>query len=171
MKTPLEGIRVLDLSRLVAGNVLTAQLADFGADVIKIERPGRGYDLRHWRDEGVETWWKVYGRNKRSLALDLKDKDALAQLKALVPLSDVFVENFVPGKLEAMGLGVRRRVLEGARAAEAAEAAGEACRLAPDHAAPHRALGRAHRLAEEPEAVGVAAATPRPDPRCRAGRA
>ena len=106
MKTPLEGIRVLDLSRLVAGNVLTAQLADFGADVIKIERPGRGDDLRHWRDEGVETWWKVYGRNKRSLALDLKDKDALAQLKALVPLSDVFVENFVPGKLEAMGLGV-----------------------------------------------------------------
>ena len=106
MKTPLEGIRVLGLSRLVAGNVLTAQLADFGADVIKIERPGRGDDLRHWRDEGVETWWKVYGRNKRSLALDLKDKDALAQLKALVPLSDVFVENFVPGKLEAMGLGV-----------------------------------------------------------------
>ena len=106
MKAPLEGIRVLDLSRLVAGNVLTAQLADFGADVIKIERPGWGDDLRHWRDEGIETWWKVYGRNKRSLSLNLKDAESLAQLKALIALSDVLVENFVPGKLEAMGLGV-----------------------------------------------------------------
>ena len=60
MKTPLEGVRVLDLSRLVAGNVLTTKLADFGADVIKIEHPGRGDDLRHWREEGIETWWKVY---------------------------------------------------------------------------------------------------------------
>ena len=106
MKAPLEGIRVLDLSRLVAGNVLTAQLADFGADVIKIERPGWGDDLRHWRDEGIETWWKVYGRNKRSLSLNLKDAESLAQLKALIALSDVLVENFVPGKLEAMWLGV-----------------------------------------------------------------
>ena len=55
MKTPLEGVRVLDLSRLVAGNMLSTQLADFGADVIKIERPVRGDDLRHWREEGVET--------------------------------------------------------------------------------------------------------------------
>ena len=53
MKTPLEGVRVLDLSRLVAGNVLTTQIADFGADVIKIELPGRGDDLRHWREEGI----------------------------------------------------------------------------------------------------------------------
>ena len=59
MKTPLEGVRVLDFSRLVAGNVLTTQLADFGADVIKIERPGRGDDLRHWREAGIETWWKA----------------------------------------------------------------------------------------------------------------
>ena len=102
---PLDGIRVLDLSRLVAGNVLSVALADFGADVIKIERPGRGDDLRHWQDEGIETWWKVYGRNKRSLALDLKDASALETLKKLVAISDVLVENFVPGKLEGMGLG------------------------------------------------------------------
>jgi len=96
MKTPLEGVRVLDLSRLVAGNVLTTQLADFGADVIKIERPGRGDDLRHWREEGIETWWKVYGRNKRSIVLDLKVSEDLDKLKALVSQSDVFVENFTP---------------------------------------------------------------------------
>ena len=58
MKTPLEGVRVLDLSRLVAGNVLTTQLADFGADVIKIERPGRGDDLRHWRERGLKPGGK-----------------------------------------------------------------------------------------------------------------
>jgi len=106
MKTPLEGLRVLDLSRLVAGNVLTTQLADFGADVIKIERPERGDDLRHWREEGIETWWKVYGRNKRSIVLDLKVSEDLDKLKALVSQSDVLVENFVPGKMEEMGLGV-----------------------------------------------------------------
>ena len=104
-KHPLDGIRVLDLSRLVAGNMLSVVLADFGADVIKIERPGRGDDLRHWQEDGIETWWQVYGRNKRSLALDLKDAACLEDLKSLVALSDVFVENFVPGKLEEMGLG------------------------------------------------------------------
>ena len=101
---PLDGIRVLDLSRLVAGNMLSVVLGDFGADVIKVENPGRGDDLRHWRVGGIETWWKVYGRNKRSLELNLKDAKALSRLKALVKTSDVFIENFVPGKLEALGL-------------------------------------------------------------------
>lgn len=101
---PLDGIRVLDLSRLVAGNMLSVVLGDFGADVIKVENPERGDDLRHWRVGGVETWWKVYGRNKRSLELNLKDTKALGRLKALVKTSDVFIENFVPGKLEALGL-------------------------------------------------------------------
>jgi len=101
---PLDGIRVLDLSRLVAGNMLSVVLGDFGADVIKVENPGRGDDLRHWRVGGIETWWKVYGRNKRSLELNLKDTKALSRLKALVKTSDVFIENFVPGKLEALGL-------------------------------------------------------------------
>jgi len=100
----LAGIRVLDLSRLVAGNMLSVVLGDFGADVIKVEHPGRGDDLRHWAENGIETWWKVYGRNKRSLALDLKDEASLESLKKLIALSQVFIENFVPGKLEELGL-------------------------------------------------------------------
>jgi len=99
---PLDGVRVIDLSRLVAGNVTTVLLADFGADVIKVEHPDRGDDLRRWSENGVETGWTVYGRNKRSLALDLKD---------LVRSAHVFVENFVPGKLESLGL--RPDVLHG----------------------------------------------------------
>ena len=75
---PLAGVRVLDLSRLVAGNMVTHVLADFGADVIKVEDPQRGDDLRHWRVEGVPTFWKVYARNKRSLALDYRSPEGLA---------------------------------------------------------------------------------------------
>lgn len=100
----LDGIRVLDLSRLVAGNMLSFVLGDFGADVIKVERPGRGDDLRHWAENGIETWWKVYGRNKRSVTLDLKDDVALSNLKRLIATSQVLIENFVPGKLEDLGL-------------------------------------------------------------------
>lgn len=102
---PLDGIRVLDLSRLVAGNVTSVILADFGADVIKIEHPTRGDDLRQWTEDGIETWWQVYGRNKRSVALDLKDEVSLDALKRLVATSHVFIENFVPGKLEELRLG------------------------------------------------------------------
>jgi crotonobetainyl-CoA:carnitine CoA-transferase CaiB-like acyl-CoA transferase len=102
---PLHDVRVLDLSRLVAGNVVTHMLADFGADVIKVEAPGRGDDLRAWRVEGVSTYWKVYGRNKRSLALDYRSGRGRDLLLALVRDAQVLVENFVPGKLEKMGLG------------------------------------------------------------------
>ncbi|NKB68993.1 MAG: CoA transferase [Candidatus Latescibacteria bacterium] len=105
-RLPLDGIRVLDLSRLVAGNMTSVVLADFGADVIKVEHPQRGDDLRRWSEDGVETWWKVYGRNKRSLALDLKDAEALKSLKRMAASSQVLIENFVPGKLEELGLGV-----------------------------------------------------------------
>jgi len=100
---PLAGVRVLDLSRLVAGNLLSLYLADFGADVIKIERQD-GDDLRRWREGGKEIYWKVYGRNKRSLVLDLKSVEGLAQLKKLVRHSQILIENFVPGGLEKMGL-------------------------------------------------------------------
>jgi formyl-CoA transferase len=103
--TPLQDIRVLDLSRLVAGNVVTHVLADFGADVIKVETPKGGDDLRNWRVEDVSTHWKVYARNKRSLALDYRDPAGLALLLRLVAIADVLVENFIPGKLERMGLG------------------------------------------------------------------
>ena len=101
---PLDGVRVLDLSRLVAGNMLTLFLADFGADVIKIEREGQGDDLRNWREAGHEIYWKVYGRNKRSMVLDLKAKSDLASFKRLVGTAQILVENFVPGGLEKMGL-------------------------------------------------------------------
>lgn len=101
---PLKDVRVLDLSRLVAGNMLTLFLADFGADVIKIEREGKGDDLRNWREADESIYWKVYGRNKRSIVLDLKSDDGLSALKRLVRHSHIFVENFVPGGLEKMGL-------------------------------------------------------------------
>jgi len=100
---PLHDVRVLDLSRLVAGNMLTVFLADFGADVIKIERD-TGDDLRHWREEGREIYWKIYGRNKRSMVLDLKSESGMATLRKLVRHSQALVENFIPGGLEKMGL-------------------------------------------------------------------
>ncbi len=101
---PLAGVRIVDLSRLVAGNMVTHVLSDFGADVIKVEDPKRGDDLRHWRVEGVSTFWKVYARNKRSLALDYRTADGLAALREVISSAHVLVENFVPGKLEQLGL-------------------------------------------------------------------
>lgn len=102
-KGPLSDVRVLDLSRLVAGNMLSVQLADFGADVIKIEPPA-GDPLRDWTDEGQSLHWKTYGRNKRSVMLNLREPAAMAALKAILPSADVFIENYRPGVLEKMGL-------------------------------------------------------------------
>lgn len=93
---PLHGVRILDLSRLFAGNVLTQLLGDFGADVIKVEPP-EGDTLRHWKVEDVATHWQVYGRNKRSLCLNLRDPRAIALLKKLVPTADILLESFRPG--------------------------------------------------------------------------
>lgn len=100
---PLSGVRVLDLSRLVAGNSLTQVLADFGADVIKIESPS-GDTLRAWKTEDIETNWKLYARNKKSLGLQLRSPRARQLLLDLVPSAAVFVESFRPGTLEKMGL-------------------------------------------------------------------
>ena len=100
---PLEGLRVLDLSRLVAGNTLTQVLGDFGAEVIKVEPP-EGDTLRAWNVEGVATNWKLYARNKKSLSLDLRRPEAIDLVKRLAASSAVFVESFRPGTLEAMGL-------------------------------------------------------------------
>ncbi|MFK8253328.1 CaiB/BaiF CoA transferase family protein [Ancylobacter terrae] len=102
---PLDGVRIVDMSRLVAGNMTTHVLADYGADVIKIERPGKGDDLRNWRVEGVEVFWKVYSRNKRSVALDIHHPDDREMLLRLIDTAQVLVENFVPGTLERWGLG------------------------------------------------------------------
>lgn len=103
-KGPLQGVKVVDMSRLVAGNMLSLFLADFGADVIKVERPGQGDDLRNWREAGKAVYWKVYGRNKRSAEIDLKTEAGLLQLKKLIKSSQILIENFVPGGLEKMGL-------------------------------------------------------------------
>lgn len=99
---PLQGLRVLDLSRLVAGNMLSLQLADFGADVVKVEPP-EGDPLRAWQEEGLSLFWAVYGRNKRSLALDLRRGPDRAALWALIGRADVLLESYRPGTLEAMG--------------------------------------------------------------------
>ena len=107
---PLNGLRVIDLSRLVAGNMLTLQLGDFGADVIKVESAGSGDTLREWREkhpnypEGLDGWWQTYARNKRSLALDLRNQEAIVWLKKLIDSAQVLVESFKPGTLENMGL-------------------------------------------------------------------
>jgi crotonobetainyl-CoA:carnitine CoA-transferase CaiB-like acyl-CoA transferase len=100
---PLHGIRIVDLSRLVAGNTLTMALADLGADVIKVESP-TGDTLREWRVEGVETAWKAYSRNKRSLCLDLRNPASHAVLLRLLTQAHVLVESFRPGTLERMNL-------------------------------------------------------------------
>ncbi len=99
---PLHGLRVLDLSRLVAGNMLSLQLGDFGADVIKVEPP-EGDPLRAWQEDGLSLFWTVYGRNKRSVALNLRRDPDRAALWALVTQADVLVESYRPGTLEEMG--------------------------------------------------------------------
>jgi crotonobetainyl-CoA:carnitine CoA-transferase CaiB-like acyl-CoA transferase len=99
----LDGVRVLDLSRLVAGNTLTQLLGDFGAEVVKLEPPA-GDTLRAWQTKGVATDWKLYGRNKKSLCLDLRQPEARDLLLRLVPTAAIFVESFRPGTLEAMEL-------------------------------------------------------------------
>ena len=99
----LDGIRVLDLSRLFAGNLLTQILGDFGAEVIKVEPPD-GDTLRAWKTEGVAIHWKIYARNKKSLCVDLRDARTIDIVRRLVPSAQIFVESFRPGVLEKMGL-------------------------------------------------------------------
>jgi formyl-CoA transferase len=104
---PLAGLKVLELGQLIAGPFAAKTLADFGADVIKVEPPGSGDPLRQWRlmHEGTSVWWEVQSRNKRSLALDLKQPEARDIVRRLAAESDVLVENFKPGVMEAWDLG------------------------------------------------------------------
>ena len=99
---PLKGVRILDLSRLLSGNIMTHTLADLGADVIKIEPP-EGDALRDWKVKGIPVQWKVYGRNKRSIALDLKSASDQEILRKLIVGADMLVENFRPGVLDHLG--------------------------------------------------------------------
>jgi len=109
MSAPLKDLRVIDLSTVLAGPNCARYFADFGADVIKIEKPGSGDSLRGmaWRDprDGTGLWWKLVNRNKRNIALDLKlDTDRELFLK-LIDDANVLVENFRPGTLERLGIG------------------------------------------------------------------
>ncbi|MER1965961.1 CoA transferase [Castellaniella sp. GW247-6E4] len=107
MSKPLSGIRVLEMGQLIAGPFAAKMLGEFGAEVIKIEPPGRGDPLRAWRllHEGTSVWWQVQSRNKRSVTLDLRDPEIQALVRRLAGEVDVIVENFKPGTLEDWGLG------------------------------------------------------------------
>ena len=123
---PVKGLRVLDLSTIVAGGMATSLLADFGAEVVKVERPGSGDPLRDWgpffrshhtvdtldrgdsedtTGEEVSLWWKVHSRNKKSVTLDLRLPEGQKVLKELAHQADLMVEGFRPGTLERWGLG------------------------------------------------------------------
>ena len=106
MKLPLEGLKVLDLSHALAGPFCSMMLADYGADVIKIEPPKEGDALRKWRllKDGTSVWWQVQSRNKKSLSLDLRKSEAQDIVRTLVKEADVLIENFRPGTLEGWGL-------------------------------------------------------------------
>ncbi|MFJ3054414.1 CaiB/BaiF CoA transferase family protein [Herbaspirillum sp. NPDC087042] len=106
MSKPLLGIRVLELGQLIAGPFAAKMLAEFGADVIKVEPPGTGDPLRKWRllHDGTSVWWAAQSRNKRSLSLDLKTPEAQDVIRKLVESTDVLIENFKPGMLEQWGL-------------------------------------------------------------------
>jgi len=104
---PLKGVRVLELGALIAGPYASALLAQFGAEVIKIEPPGEGDPLRKWRKMHGDTslWWYSQSRNKKSVTLDLKQAAAQDIVRQLVATTDILIENFRPGTLEKWGLG------------------------------------------------------------------
>ena len=108
-KGALDGVVVADFSRVLAGPYGTMLLADLGADVVKVERPGAGDDTRHWGPpydaDGRATYFESVNRNKRSVALDLRSPEGLAAARALALRADVVVENFVPGTMDRLGLG------------------------------------------------------------------
>ncbi len=107
-RLPLADLRVIDVSTVLAGPACARYLADFGADVVKVERPGNGDTLRDlgWRDprDGITLWWKLQGRNKRTITLDLKDSTDRGVFLQLCAGADVLVENFRPGTLERLDL-------------------------------------------------------------------
>ncbi|MCQ9179769.1 CoA transferase [Streptomyces sp. IBSBF 2953] len=107
----LEGLRIADFSRVLAGPYATMLLADLGAEVVKVERPGAGDETRAWHPpadhEGTSTYFLSVNRNKKSVVLDLTSEDGLERARALIAESDVLVENFRPGTMERLGLGPR----------------------------------------------------------------
>ncbi|WP_323990077.1 CaiB/BaiF CoA transferase family protein [Pseudomonas canadensis] len=107
MSLPLEGIKVVEMGQLIAGPFAAKILAEFGAEVIKIEPPITGDPLRKWRllHDGTSVWWAAQSRNKQSVTLDLRQVEAREVVKRLVKDADILIENFRPGTLEKWGLG------------------------------------------------------------------
>jgi crotonobetainyl-CoA:carnitine CoA-transferase CaiB-like acyl-CoA transferase len=109
MEGPLTGVRVLDLSRVLAGPYCSMMMGDLGADIIKVERPRIGDDTRHWGPPfaapGESAYFLCVNRNKRSITIDLKKPDGIEIVKSLVRKSDVVLENFTPGTLDDLGIG------------------------------------------------------------------
>ncbi len=103
----LKGLKILELGQLIAGPFAAKTLAEFGADVIKVEPPELGDPLRKWRmlRDGTSVWWEVQSRNKRSVCIDLREPDGQEQVRRLAAEADVLIENFKPGTLEGWGLG------------------------------------------------------------------
>ena len=103
----MAGIKVLEFGSLIAGPFCSRVLAEFGAQVIKIEAPGDGDPLRRWRKMVGDTslWWLVQARNKQSITINLKHPEGLAIVKRLLVETDIVVENFRPGVMEKLGLG------------------------------------------------------------------
>ena len=114
---PLAGLKVLELGALIAGPFCTKLLAEFGAEVVKIEPPGQGDPLRKWRfvRDGTSVWWHVQSRGKRSAAIDLRQPEGQAIARKLALAADIVVENFRPGTLEAWGLGYEALAAENPR--------------------------------------------------------
>ena len=104
---PLAGLKVLDLSIIVAGGTASSLMADFGAEVVKIERPKTGDPLRNWGPfyKDVSLWWKVHSRNKKSITLDLSNPKGQNLLKKLANEADILIEGFRPGTMENWGIG------------------------------------------------------------------
>jgi crotonobetainyl-CoA:carnitine CoA-transferase CaiB-like acyl-CoA transferase len=107
MSLPLSGLRVIELGQLIAGPFASKILAEFGADVIKIEPPTTGDPLRTWRlvHEGTSVWWAAHARNKRSVTLDLRQPEGQEIIRKLAVDADILIENFRPGAMEKWGLG------------------------------------------------------------------
>ena len=106
LKGPLSGVRVIEMGQLVAGPFVGSRMADFGAEVIKVESPGRGDAMRHWghhRYKGRSLWWPILARNKKTVSANLREKRGQDLVRRLIETADVLVENFKPGTLEKWG--------------------------------------------------------------------
>ena len=106
----LAGLKVVELGTLIAGPYCARLMAEFGADVVKVETPGEGDPLRKWRKlhDGNSLWWYAQARNKKSVAINLKDPEGQAIVRRMVQAADIVVENFRPGTLEKWNLGYER---------------------------------------------------------------